>query len=152
MLRDKESVAFEDKRCHDLVAFLNEASDSPWRDRIAMVGAGDRIIGQSSFISSLKKLFKKQHLFASTDPDFFEERADLRAYVSDPNHRYFARTLLKLALAGDILLFIRAANQAIEAEWISMIQRWKGLLATVFPDSAKCYLLKFVPLIGSGLN
>jgi hypothetical protein len=39
-----------------------------------MVGAGNRIISQSSFISALKKLFKRGHLFASTDPDFFEER------------------------------------------------------------------------------
>lgn len=74
MLRNKESVAFEDKRCHDLVVLLNEGPDSPWKDRIGMVGAGDRIISQSSFISALKKLFKKGHLFASTDPDFFEER------------------------------------------------------------------------------
>lgn len=74
MLRDKESVAFEDRRCHDLVALLNETPDSPWKDRIGMVGAGDRIISQSSFISALKKLFKKGHLFATTDPDFFEER------------------------------------------------------------------------------
>lgn len=74
MLREQESVAFEDRRCHDIVVFLNEASDSPWKDRIGMVGAGDRIISQSSFISALKKLFKKSHLFATADPDFFEER------------------------------------------------------------------------------
>jgi DGQHR domain-containing protein len=74
MLREQESVAFEDRRCHDIVVFLNEASDSPWKDRIGMVGAGDRIISQSSFISALKKLFKKGHLFATTDADFFEER------------------------------------------------------------------------------
>jgi DGQHR domain-containing protein len=72
MLRDKESVTFQDRRCHDIVVYLNEAADSPWRDRIAMVGASDRIISQSSFISGLKKLFKKGHLF--TDSDFFEER------------------------------------------------------------------------------
>jgi DGQHR domain-containing protein len=74
MLRNKESVAFEDKRCHELVVLLNEDPDSPWKDRIGMVGAGDRIISQSSFISALKKLFKKGHLFASMDSDFFEER------------------------------------------------------------------------------
>lgn len=74
MLRESEPVAFEDKRCQELVAFLNAAPDSPWRDRIAMVGTGDRIISQSSFITALKKLFKKGHLFASTDRDFFEER------------------------------------------------------------------------------
>ncbi|MBI3796146.1 MAG: DGQHR domain-containing protein [Deltaproteobacteria bacterium] len=74
MLRDRESVEFEDKRCHDLLVLLNETSDSPWKDRISMVGGGNRIISQSSFISALKKLLKKGHLFASTDPDFFEER------------------------------------------------------------------------------
>jgi DGQHR domain-containing protein len=74
LLRETEPVAFEDKRCQELVAFLNEAPESPWKDRIAMVGAGDRIISQSSFITALKKLFKKGHVFANTDPDFFEER------------------------------------------------------------------------------
>ncbi|MGH9327538.1 MAG: DGQHR domain-containing protein [Terriglobia bacterium] len=74
MLRETEPVQFEDKRCQELVAFLNEAPESPWKDRIAMVGAGNRIISQSSFISALKKLFRKGHLFGSTDPDFFEER------------------------------------------------------------------------------
>jgi hypothetical protein len=74
MLRDRESVVFEDKRCQELVVFLNETADSPWKDRIGMVGAGARIISQSSFISALKKLFKKGHLFTSGDPDFFEER------------------------------------------------------------------------------
>jgi DGQHR domain-containing protein len=74
MLRDTESVAFHDKRCHDIVVFLNEASESPWKDRIGMVGAGSRIISQSSFISAIKKLIKKGHLFSSDDADFFEER------------------------------------------------------------------------------
>ena len=74
MLREQEPVKFEDKRCQDLVLILNEESDSPWRDRISMVGGGGRIISQSSFISALKKLLKKDHLFSSTDPDFFEER------------------------------------------------------------------------------
>ena len=74
MLRDKESVKFEDKRCQELIMFLNETADSPWKDRIGMVGGGQRIISQSSFIAALKKLLKKGHLFASTDPDFFEER------------------------------------------------------------------------------
>ncbi len=75
MLRDTETVAFEDKRCQDLVVFLNEeASDSPWKDKIGMVGKSDRIISQSSFITALKKLLRKDHLFSSTDPDFFEER------------------------------------------------------------------------------
>jgi hypothetical protein len=78
--------------------------------------------------------------------------ADLQAYASDPEYKYFARTLLKLALAGDIILRIRAANQAIELEWTSMRQRWLDFLATVFPNPTECYLPKFVPLIGSTLN
>ncbi len=92
MLRDQESVAFEDRRCQDLVVWLNEeAPDSPWKDRIGMVGAGDRIISQSSFISALKKLFKKGHLFASTDADFFEERMQhelLREYFKAISKSY----------------------------------------------------------------
>ena len=75
MLRDQETVTFEDKRCQDLVVLLNEETpDSPWKDRISMVGGGNRIISQASFISALKKLFKKGHLFSSTEQDFFEQR------------------------------------------------------------------------------
>ena len=75
MLRDQETVRFEDRRCQDLVVLLNEEKpDSPWKDRIGMVGVGKRTISQASFISALKKLFKKGHLFASTDKDFFEQR------------------------------------------------------------------------------
>ncbi len=77
---------------------------------------------------------------------------DLQAYASDPDHKYFARTLLKLALAGDIILRVRAASGAIELEWVGMRARWQAFLATVFPNSSECYLLKFVPLIGSALN
>ncbi len=74
-LRNQETVAFEDRRCQDLVALLNEETpDSPWKNRISMVGGGSRIISQSSFISALKKLFKKDHLFASKNSDFFEQR------------------------------------------------------------------------------
>ncbi len=94
MLRDTESVAFEDKRCQDLVVLLNETPDSPWKDRISMVGGGDRIISQSSFISALKKLFKKGHLFASTDRDFFEERMQhelLLAYFKAIHRSYSAQ-------------------------------------------------------------
>ena len=75
MLRNQETVAFEDRRCRDLVALLNEETpDSPWKNRISMAGGGNRIISQSSFISALKRLFKKDHLFASTNRDFFEQR------------------------------------------------------------------------------
>ena len=75
MLRNQETVTFEDKRCQDLVVLLNEETpDSPWKNRISMVGGGNRIISQSSFISALKKLFKKNRLFASKNTDFFEQR------------------------------------------------------------------------------
>ena len=95
MLREQESVRFEDSRCQELVVFLNEVPDSPWKDRIGMVGAGNRIISQSSFISALKKLFKKGHLFASADPDFFEER-----------------------MQGEVLLqYFKAIQSAYSVEW-----------------------------------
>ena len=75
MLRDQETVTFEDKRCQDLVTFLNkEESNSPWSDRIGMVGVGKRPISQASFISALKKLFRRGRLFANEDEDFFEQR------------------------------------------------------------------------------
>ena len=75
MLRGKDTVSFEDERCRDLVAFLNEEeTDSPWKDRIGMVGVGKYIISQASFISALKKLFKKGRLFTDKDENFFEQR------------------------------------------------------------------------------
>jgi len=77
---------------------------------------------------------------------------DLRGFASDPDHKYFARTLLKLALAGEIILSIRGASGGIEAEWVTISQRWQSFLATVFPNPSDCYLLRFVPLIGSGPN
>ncbi len=85
----------------------------------------------------------------NTLPEFLD---DLQGYATDPDHKYFARTLLKLALAGDIILFIRAGSESIEMEWIKMVDRWKSFLTTIFPDQSQCYLLKFVPLIGSTLN
>ena len=95
MLREQEPVKFEDKRCQDLVLLLNEESASPWMNRISMVGGGGRIISQSSFISALKKLFKKDRLFASTDTDFFEER-----------------------LQHEILLaYFKAVQEAYSVEW-----------------------------------
>jgi hypothetical protein len=76
---------------------------------------------------------------------------DLQGFASDADHKYFARALLKLALVGNILLFIRGVNAAIDAEWVAMRQRWLDFLSTVFPNPNNCYLLKFVPLIGSDL-
>ena len=74
---------------------------------------------------------------------------DLRGFASDPDHKYFARVLLRLAFAGAILLPIRTVSAALEAEWTAMTQRWQAFLSTVFPDPSTCYLLKFIPLIGS---
>ncbi|MEX0806822.1 MAG: hypothetical protein WD688_26400 [Candidatus Binatia bacterium] len=87
-----------------------------------------------------------------TKNTLIEFLADLQGFASDADHKYFARVLLKLALVGNILLFIRAVNAAIEAEWQAMRQRWQDFLTIVFPDPTKCYLLKFVPLIGSDLS
>ena len=77
---------------------------------------------------------------------------DLQGYATDPEYKYFARTLLKLALAGDIVLAIRQGSQAIDMEWVNVIERWKNFLGTLFPDPTECYLLKFIPLIGSSVN
>lgn len=72
MLREKDWVKFEDQRAQDLVEDLNSRRESPWQNRIAMVGGSDRIISQSSFITAIKKLFKAGHIFSNDDPDFFE--------------------------------------------------------------------------------
>jgi hypothetical protein len=77
---------------------------------------------------------------------------DLQGLASDPDCKYFARTLLRLALAGEILLLIRAASAAVESEWMTMNQRWQTFLTGLFPDPNPCYLLKFVPLIGTSLS
>jgi DGQHR domain-containing protein len=95
MLRDSEAINFEDRRAQELVETLNGDSESPWKDRISMVGGADRIISQSSFITAIKKLFKKDRIFASTDPDFFEEK-----------------------LQSDILLrYFRLISEEYSAEW-----------------------------------
>lgn len=83
---------------------------------------------------------------STTLPEFLD---DLQAYATDPDYKYFARTLIKLAFAGDILTGIRAASQNIEAEWNTMLEGWKDFLAELFRNSSDCYLVKFVPLIGS---
>jgi DGQHR domain-containing protein len=72
MLRGENWVKFEDERAHDLVEDLNTKDESPWKDKIGMVGGSDRIISQSSFITAIKKLFKKGHVFSTDDKDFFE--------------------------------------------------------------------------------
>ncbi len=83
---------------------------------------------------------------------FEEFLTDLQGYASDTEHKYFARTLLKMALAGEIIRSIRCASGEIETEWVTISQRWQNFLTTVFPNPNDCYLRKFVPLIGSGPN
>ena len=73
---------------------------------------------------------------------------DLQGYASDPERKYFARTLLKIALAADIILSIRHTNPALQVEWEAMHQRWCDFLDIVFPNPSNCYLLNFIPVIG----
>jgi hypothetical protein len=97
--------------------------------------------GFSSYIAALQT--------RNTFPEFLE---DLKAYATDDEHKYFARTLLKLALAGDIILSIRGASPTIETEWVNTAATWCSFLTTLFPDSSTCYLCRFIPLIGSSPN
>jgi len=77
---------------------------------------------------------------------------DLQGYASDPEHKYFARTLLKIAFAGDIISSIRVVSGPLEVEWTAMREKWGQFLEAIFRDPNTCYLLKFVPLIGTALN
>lgn len=77
---------------------------------------------------------------------------DLQGYASDPDRKYFARTLLKIALAADILFSIRSVSVPLQAEWVTMHQRWRDFLSAIFPNPSTCYLLKFIPMIGVGSN
>ena len=72
---------------------------------------------------------------------------DLQGFAMDSNHRYFARTLLKMALIGNIFLSLRASNSALRLEWPVTTLKWRQFLDDLFPDTNNCYLLKFVPLI-----
>lgn len=72
MLRGEDWVKFEDQRAHDLVEELSTHPDSPWKGQVSMVGGGSQIMSLSSFITAIKKLLKKGHIFDSDDPDFFE--------------------------------------------------------------------------------
>ncbi len=75
--------------------------------------------------------------------------SDLQGYATDPECKYFARTLLRLALAGDILLALREASDALEEAWASMTRGWENFLRTIFAEIDNCYLLRFIPLIGT---
>lgn len=74
---------------------------------------------------------------------------NLRGLATDPECRYFARTLLKIALIGDIFLSLRNENSALRDEWVSATLRWRQFLNCLFSDTENCYLLKFIPLIGT---
>ncbi|MGN7787822.1 DGQHR domain-containing protein [Niabella sp. 22666] len=72
MLREKNWVEFESWRAQEIVSFLNDSPKSPWANRISMVGEPGKIISQSSFITAIKKLFKKDHLLSIEKVDFTE--------------------------------------------------------------------------------
>ena len=78
--------------------------------------------------------------------------SDLRGYATDPDCKYFARTLLRLALAGDILLALREVSNDLEDAWVSMTIRWERFLRRIFAEIDNCYLLRFVPLIGTSTS
>ena len=74
---------------------------------------------------------------------------DLEAYASEAEHKYFARVLLKIALIEDILSPLREESAALQNKWTAMHIKWRDFLDAIFPDPNTCYLLKFVPLLGS---
>jgi len=82
MLRQTEWVEFEDRRAYYLVSSLNDDRDSPWHDRVGMVGGAGRLISLSSFMTAIKKLLKRGHIFHTDDPDFFEEALQLKLLTS----------------------------------------------------------------------
>jgi DGQHR domain-containing protein len=91
MLRNNNWVEFESWRSQEIVSKLNDDINSPWANRISMVGEPGRIISQSSFITAIKKLFKKGHIFDSdSESDFLEsviqENLLLIYFTSISNH------------------------------------------------------------------
>lgn len=77
--------------------------------------------------------------------DFLDE---LSAYATDVDRRYFARTLLRIALAGDIIRQICQVNPKFKSEWETTQQQLNNILLHVFP-TPDSYLLKFIPMIGT---
>lgn len=70
MLR-KDWIKFEDLRAQFLVEELNSDRGSPWHDGISMLGGRKKTITQASFITRIKRLLKKDNIFA--DEEFFEQ-------------------------------------------------------------------------------
>lgn len=87
-----------------------------------------------------------------TKSSLAEFLTDLQGHASDADCKYFARTLLKIALAADVLSSIRSDSATLQAEWETMHQRWRAFLSNVFQPPNTCYLLKFIPLIGATTN
>ena len=100
-------------------------------------------------LQEFSRLFKDYASNLERKASLEEFLADLEGYASDPEHKYFARVLLKIALAGDILSPLCGANIALQNEWTKMNQKWQDFLSAIFPGTSTCYLLKFVPLLGS---
>ena len=111
--------------------------------------AGFKEISDADRNKSFTALFK-EYLSALEKRNTLEEfLLELKGYATDPDCKYFARTLLRLALAGDILLALRKVNSALEEAWASMMRKWESFLSTIFAEIDNCYLLRFVPLIGT---
>jgi DGQHR domain-containing protein len=93
MLREREWVTFEDQRAYSLVSELNQNQDSSWYDRVGMVGGAERLISLSSFMTAIKKLLKKGHIFYGNDPDFFEEaiQSELLTLYFNVISRHYSR-------------------------------------------------------------
>ena len=73
MLRDNNWVEFENWRSQEIVEILNSDSKSPWANKISMVGEPGKVISQSSFVTAIKKLFKKGHIFNTSESENFLE-------------------------------------------------------------------------------
>ena len=114
--------------------------------------AGFQEISDTDRNKSFTALFK-EYLSALEKRNTLEEfLLELKGYATDPDCKYFARTLLRLALAGDILLALRQVSSTLEEAWASMMKKWESFLSTIFAEIDNCYLLRFVPLIGTSTS
>jgi len=55
-----KDAEFSEKRAHEIVKALNEDDDSPWKNKIKMLGTCEGIISQAAFIIELKRLLQDQ--------------------------------------------------------------------------------------------
>lgn len=135
-------------------AFITEPADeSIERNRLNYTPfEGFREIRDLTRRQQFSSLFTDYVSNLETKASLEEFLTDLRGYASDTDRKYFARTLLRIALAADILSSTSSASRALQTEWVTMHQKWSDFLDMIFPNPSTCYLLKFIPLIGSGLN